>query len=227
MSTQRKSSSKTASAKPAPAKAAPAKAAPEKPVPAKAAAAKAAPAATVAKPVEAPAAAAVKAVTETSEQFVTVTKIEAEKVADAAAKAVAETSDQVVAATKKQVEKASSTVTKGYDDLTMFQKSSMDAWIKAGTVLAKGAEDLSKAYLAYAQDAAVTSSEAAKALMAVKSLQEMVELQNEFARKAFDKSVAEGTKMSEMSLKIANDAFEPLQAQFASVVEKALKPLAA
>lgn len=39
--------------------------------------------------------------------------------------------------------------------------------------------------------------------------------------------VAEGTKVSEMSLKVANESVEPIQAQFNVVVEKMMKPIAA
>lgn len=190
----------------------------------KAAAAKVAP-----KPAEKAAAAPAKPEVEVKETIVVALEpVEAvEKATEEAVKTVVETSEQFVAATQEQVEKASAALAEGYDEFAAIQKEGLDAWIKASTILAKGAEDLSKAYFAIAQDAAATNSEAAQALLAAKSLQEIVDLQSEFARKAFDKSVAEGTKISELSLKIANEAFGPIQVQLSTAVEKAMKPLAA
>ena len=61
------------------------------------------------------------------------------------------------------------------------------------------------------------------ALLSVKSFKEAVELQGEIARKSFDKSLSETVKLSEMSLKAANDVFQPIQQQFTAAIEKAAK----
>lgn len=154
----------------------------------------------------------------------TQTKSKAEpKAAEAAVKATAETYEQVVETTKAQVEKANEAVAKGYDQLSALQKDGIDAFIKAGEIWAKGAEDLGKAYFALAQEAAETNSEAAKAFLSAKSLKEVLDLQSEIARKSFDKSLSEGTKLSQLSLKVVNDTFQPIQKQFVAAVEKAGK----
>lgn len=116
---------------------------------------------------------------------------------------------------------------KGYDDFAGAQKDSVDAFVKAGEVIAKGVEELTRTCFDLAQDVAAANAEAAAAMLAVKSLEELVGVQNELARKAFDRSIAEGERISGISLKIANEAFEPIQAQFTVAVEKAFKPLAA
>lgn len=144
----------------------------------------------------------------------------APKAAEAAAKATAETYEQVVETTKVQVEKANEAVVKGYDEFAALQKDGVDALIKAGEIWAKGAEEFGKAYMALAQEAAEANSEAAKAILSAKSLKEVVDLQGEIARKSFDKSLSEGTKLSELSLKVANEAFQPIQQQFTAAVEK-------
>ena len=145
------------------------------------------------------------------------------KAAPKTAEAPVEAFEQVVETTKAQVEKANEAVVKGYDEFAALQKESVDALIKAGTIWAKGAEDFGKAYLALAQETAEANSEAAKALFSAKSFDEAIELQGEIARKSFDKSLSEGSKLSELSLKVANEAFQPIQQQLASAVEKAGK----
>jgi phasin family protein len=145
------------------------------------------------------------------------------KAAPKAADVTAEAYEQVVETTKAQVEKANEVVVKGYDEFAALQKEGVDALIKAGAIWARGAEDLGKAYFAVAQEAAEANSEAAKALFSAKSFKEVVELQGELARKSFDKSLSEGTKLSELSVKVANEALQPIQQQFTAVVAKAGK----
>ena len=145
----------------------------------------------------------------------------ASKTAGAAVKATTETYEQVVETTKAQVEKASEAAVKGYDDFASLQKDGVDALIKASEIWAKGAEDLGKAYFAIANEAVEANSAAAKSLLSAKSLKEVVDLQGELARTSFDKSLSEGARLSELSLKVANEAFQPLQDQFTAAVEKA------
>lgn len=143
------------------------------------------------------------------------------KAAPKAAKATVESYEQVVETAKAQVEQTNEAVAKGYDDFAVLQKDGVDALIKAGEIWARGAEDFGKAYLALAQEAAEVNSEAAKAILSAKSLKEVVDLQGDFARKGFDKSLSEGAKLSELSLKVANEAFQPIQQQFTAAIEKA------
>lgn len=147
----------------------------------------------------------------------------APKTADEALKATAETYEQVVETAKAQVEKANEAVAKGYDQFAAIQKDSLEAFVKAGEIWTKGAEDLGKAYFAFVQEAAESNSEAAKAMLSAKSLKDVVDLQGEIARKSFDKSLNEGKKLSEMSIKVVNDSFEPIKKQFEAAVEKAGK----
>jgi len=145
------------------------------------------------------------------------------KAAPKVAAVSAEVYDQVVETTKAQVEKTNEAVVKGYDEFAALQQEGVDALIKAGEIWARGAEVLGKAYLDAAQNAAEANSSAAKALFSAKSLKEVVELQGEIARKSFDKSLSESTKLSELSVKVANEALQPIQQQFTAVVTKAGK----
>jgi len=145
----------------------------------------------------------------------------APRVEEVAVKMTAESYEQVVTNTKAQVEKANEAVAKGYSDLASLQKESMDALVTASRIWAKGAEDIGKACIALAQETAEANSEAARAFLSAKSLKEIMELQNELARKNFDKSLNESARLSELSLKVANEAFQPLQKQFTAAFEKA------
>jgi phasin family protein len=135
--------------------------------------------------------------------------------------------EQVVAMTKEQVEKASANMFRSYDELTELSKENVDAIVSFNTKLAKAYEQLGKEIVSFTQSSIESQVEAAKAMFAAKSLREVVDLQSELARSHFDKAMAEGAKITEMSVKVANEAYEPLQARMNVTVEKILKPVAA
>jgi len=141
-------------------------------------------------------------------------------------KASTEGYEQVIAMGKEQVETASNAMFRGYDDMATLNKQSVEAAMTAGNIWAQGYEKLGKAYFGFAQESAERSAEAAQAMMKSKTLQDVVNVQTDYAKQGFDYFVAEGTKMSEMSAKVATEAMEPLQNQFDSAVSTMTKPIA-
>lgn len=169
-------------------------------------------------------AAAPKAEAVAEPKVVALAAVEEAAVEEAAA---VETSTLAAVATSAPAAAVEKPAAGNYDDLAAVQQDGVDAFVKAGEVFAKGAEELTRTCFGLCQDVATAQAEAVAAMLAAKSLEEFVGLQNELARKTFDRSIAEGTRISEMSLKIANEAFEPIQTQLTVAVEKAIKPLAA
>ena len=139
--------------------------------------------------------------------------------------AATKTVSEVVAATKEQVEKTSKAAFTGYDELSSVNKENLDAVVEAGKIMAKGMEVLSREVMAFTKESIEANTAAATKLFAVSSVQEAIELQSEFARSNFDKAVAETSKLTEMSVKMANEAFEPLQTRMNLTVEKFMKPM--
>ncbi len=145
------------------------------------------------------------------------------KSVEQAMKASTEGYEQALNMTKEQVEKASAQFFQSYDEAAAMNKESVDAMVKAGEVLTKGAESVGKAYFDFAQSSAEAGVEASKAMITAKTVKDLVDIQSEFARTSFDNFLAESTRLSEMSVKVANEAFEPLKAQFNAGFEKAFK----
>lgn len=135
--------------------------------------------------------------------------------------------DQFFGTAKAQVEKASAQTMKAYEDAAKFNKENLDAFVAASTVYAKGVESVSKTWAAFAQETFEASANVAKAVLGAKTLKEAVEIQADFAKTTFDKFVAEGTKASEATIKVANEALEPINARVNVAVEKLLKPAVA
>ncbi len=146
------------------------------------------------------------------------------KTGTAAAKASYE---QAIEMTKSQVEKASQTFFKGYGELAVIGKDNLEAFVQSSTAVVKGTETFGKEWMGFAQSAVEQNVAAIQSLFAAKTLKEVVDLQNDWAKKAFDSAVAESARLSEMGVKTANDAFEPIKARVNVSVEKLFKPAAA
>ncbi len=134
---------------------------------------------------------------------------------------------QAVAYTKEKVEKMSKQVFATFEDVVGFQKENVEAFVASSTILTKGFETLSKEIAAFTQAQYEQSVATTKALFAVKSVKELVDLQTEFAKTSFDALVAEATKVSEAGIKVANEAAEPITARVNATVEKLSKLKAA
>ena len=168
-------------------------------------------------------ASAAKVDTKQIEEAVAVGKETVEK----AVAATKEKVEQAVAVTKEQVEKASDAAIKGYDEVAAYNQKSFEVFTKFSESYAKGAEEFGKAYYAFVKSTADANAEVAKSLMSAKTINEVVEIQSDFARSQFDTMVAEGGKLNELGVKVATDAFEPVQEHLNDTVERFAKPLAA
>jgi len=135
--------------------------------------------------------------------------------------------NQFASVAKQQIEKAASQFVKNYEAYTAFTKGNVEAVVASGTIAVKGLEDLSKASIAYTQSSYESSVAASKAALSAKSLREITDLQTSFAKSAFDSALSEGTKLTELSVKVTKEALQPLSARVNVAVEQLSKPLAA
>ena len=182
---------------------------------------------TAAKPVEASVETVVAAAKEPVEAAVAVGKETVEAVAKAGAQAASAGYEKAAAIATDQVDKTSKVMFKGYGDFASLGQDNVEAVIKSGNIAAKGFEALGREMMAYARYSLEGNVAATKAILGAKSLREVVDLQNEYTRKSFDHAMAESAKLTEMSVKVANEAIQPIQARVNVTVGKMIKPVAA
>jgi phasin family protein len=127
----------------------------------------------------------------------------------------------------EQMTKGAEGIFKAAEDAAEFGRGNVEAFTKAAQTWASGSQDLARQYMALAQGLTDHAMEGAKALSGVKSVNEAAELQAKFAKAALEKMVAEGTKLQEASVKLAESAFAPVNARMTMAMEKLAKPLAA
>ena len=134
--------------------------------------------------------------------------------------------EQVIAIAQEQVEKASETIFGRYDEAASLSQENVDACVRSSTAFAQGIESMGKELMDFAQSAVDANVATTKALFGATTVRELIDLQTEFQRSRFDSLVAESAKLTELSMTLASDAFEPIQARLNANVEKLLKPVA-
>ena len=167
-----------------------------------------------------------KAVTEAAQSVVDASAETVEAAAKTTTETAAQTVGQAVATTNAQAKKASKAMFAGYGDLSDMGQQNIDAMVKAGQIMAVGMETVSRELMTFAKESAEANAAAATKMFSAKTMQEAIDLQNAYARESFDKAVAETGKLTEMSVKLASEAFAPLQSRVNFTVEKLLKPTA-
>ena len=66
---------------------------------------------------------------------------------------------------------------------------------------------------------------AGKAVMGARTYHEVMELQSGFAQASMQRFLDTTTRLGEMSIKLTNEAFEPVNARLSAAVEKLTKPI--
>lgn len=112
-------------------------------------------------------------------------------------------------------------------DATATAQEQFDAFSQAASLYAKGFEQWMKTCMELTQETTDELAENAKALLACKTMNEYADAQNKFAQSSFEKIMGNATKLSELSIRIANDSMQPLNEQVSKVIKKASDAAAA
>ncbi|MBU6235388.1 MAG: TIGR01841 family phasin [Alphaproteobacteria bacterium] len=116
---------------------------------------------------------------------------------------------------------------KQVEDMMSMGKQSTDAWMKCGSILAKGMEDMMKTCMSKAQGANEKNTNVWKSLMACKTINEVAETQSKLAQECFEDAMSTSAQMSEMTVKVAMDCFEPINKQMSDAMKRAQDSIAA
>ncbi len=133
--------------------------------------------------------------------------------------------------TPKSMEKIMNKSKTQYDkianDANELSREGIDAFVKSGTIFAKGCEDIMRTSMSLAQGAAEKQAQFFKDAMSSKTLNEWTDVQSRMAQANFDEFMSTATKISEMSVKILSDSVEPFNDQMSKSMKKATNAMAA
>ncbi len=152
----------------------------------------------------------------------TVVKASTEAAQKSVEKAVSIGQEQVAAAVK-----ASTDAFKGYEDIIVYGKDNVDAVVQANTILVKGVQDINKVVMKLFQDGMEEQMALTKKFMGCKTVTDLVEVQNSVAKNGYSKALDESRKLSDMTVKLAEEAAAPITKRVNVTVEKFSKPIAA
>jgi phasin family protein len=120
---------------------------------------------------------------------------------------------------KQQMEKAMKTA----EELVSFGQGNLEAVMKSSQIWTAGVQDISKQVAASAQASFDESLSTFKALTSVRSLKDALDLQTNYARSSLEKAVTETGRITDASLKLAEQAWAPITARVTLAVEKFAK----
>lgn len=120
----------------------------------------------------------------------------------------------------EHIEKTSKEFMSRMEEAATFNRSNMEAMVEAANVWAEGTKDISQALFTSLQQSLQQAMQTGKAMLGVKSLRDVVELQNEYVKSTLDSVMSESTRISEIAVRCTTEAAEPLNARVTEVVEK-------
>lgn len=167
---------------------------------------------------------------ETVEAVVTASQETVDQVVKAGTEAATKSVDKAVEVTQEQVAaaaKAGNDVFKAYEDAVAYSKDNFDAVLKANSLFSKGLQNLNKEIFAMVQTSFDQNASAAKKILACTSVQDVVAMQNELAQDTYTKAMDQGKKITDLSVKVTEDATAPIAKRVTVTAEKLSKPLAA
>lgn len=106
------------------------------------------------------------------------------------------------------------------EEFVSFSQGNVEALMKAGQIWAAGVQDLNKSFAATAQAQMEAAMGSFKALAGVKSVKEAMELQTSLARTSMEAAMAETGKITDASMKLAEQTIAPIAARMTLAVEK-------
>jgi phasin family protein len=112
---------------------------------------------------------------------------------------------------------------KGFEDFQNYGKENMDAYLASAQAFTKGFQAIAAETADFTRKAFERSSEAIEKAVQSKSFEKAVEVQQSYAKDAYDAFVAQSTKVGEMWSSAARDAYKPFEAKLAQFSVKAPK----
>ena len=98
-----------------------------------------------------------------------------------------------------------------FDDIQNYSQQTMDAFMKTMGEWNKGMQAIAAEMTDFTKRSMEDSKSAMEQLMAVKSVEQAVEIQTGFAKQAYETFVAQWTKVGGMYANMAKDAYKPIE----------------
>lgn len=112
-------------------------------------------------------------------------------------------------------------MSKGFEDVAVFNQDNVDALVKSSGIAAKAVEELNAEWMSFSKKSIEEGVAAAKEMSSVKSIPEFVEKQADLAKTSFDAFVKQSARFNEMYLAAAKDVYAPLTERASAAADMA------
>jgi phasin family protein len=109
---------------------------------------------------------------------------------------------------------------KSLEEVAEFARGNVDAMVQAGKAAAKGFETIAQGAADFSRKSLEEGTVAVRTLTAAKTPNEFFAASNDFAKSQFDNLVAEMSRVTETSLKVMGEVFEPLSNRAALAADR-------
>ena len=112
---------------------------------------------------------------------------------------------------------------KSFEEFQSFGKDGIEAYVASSKALTNGFQAIAQETAEFSRKSFEKSSAALEKLTASKSFDKALEAQQAFAKESYESLVAQMTKLNELYIATAKDAFKPFEASLAAFGVKAPK----
>jgi hypothetical protein len=102
---------------------------------------------------------------------------------------------------------------KNIDELQHFGKENVDATLKSFGALSKSMQAIAVEWADYSKKVFEQSTAATEKLIGAKSLEKAFEVQSDYVKSSYEGFVAEATKLGELYVDLAKEAYKPFEGQ--------------
>lgn len=112
---------------------------------------------------------------------------------------------------------------KSFEEFQTFGKDNVEAFVASSSAMTKGFQAIAQEAADYSRKSFEKGTAAFEQAAAAKSFDKAIEVQQAYAKEAYDTLVAQMTKFNELYISAAKEAYKPFEAGFAAFGIKAAK----
>jgi phasin family protein len=109
---------------------------------------------------------------------------------------------------------------KSAEEMLSFSQGNFEAVTRSSQIIATGVQDMGQSIAATARASLDDTMGAVKALTAVKSIKDLMDLQTSLLRAVIERAVSQTSQLTDHSVKLSEQAFAPIGARLSLATEK-------
>ncbi len=106
------------------------------------------------------------------------------------------------------------------DEIASMARGNVEAMLASSRAATAGLEAIASQVADFSRKSFEETTAAARAMTTVKTPNELMQLQNDFAKTQFDHAISEMSKLSETMVKLMGEVFEPIQKSATAATDK-------